>query len=458
MRSRIERIMRLACLIVLAAGIGSRFSCAATWATGPQQRSPKPRGTVLSAESTRKRALPHGEGTKHCRLGGATDGATIGGPVRGAEAPPKTAVPALQAGTVPGIFGISGPTASSQAQPPPSMAHALVALGSNLGDRASLLQGAVDALAAAPGVRLLSHSAWIETAPVGGPAGQQPFLNGAALLETRLEPEALHALLLEIERRAGRQRSQRWGPRTLDLDLLLYDECVLQTAELQIPHPRLALRRFVLLPACQIAPQMRHPQIGWTISQLLQHLESAPPYFAIAATSQAVAEWLAEFASQAAGCRLIADPLAGLPPPQHPSAAAGSLAHAPPLELARARAVAIDRRAWSEPQRPAISSFWIEQHLAEALLQAAIPPEQMHAQWLHVAEHAMPPKLLIVYVTPEAATEPALRPHAWPKLADLARRTGRGPLLWIEAAPPDEAAEEILAAIEGMQTTHTPGA
>lgn len=331
------------------------------------------------------------------------------------------------------------------------MAHALIALGSNLGDRSQTLQAAVDALAAAPAVRVLQQSAWIETSPIGGPADQQPFLNGAVLLETSLDPESLHALLLDIEQRAGRQRTQRWGPRTLDLDLLLYDECVLQTADLVVPHPRLALRPFVLVPAAQVAPHMRHPHIGWTIAQLLDHLEHAVPYFAIAATSPPLAEWLAEFACQATGCRLIADPLVGLPL-QPGSPGAGGLANAHPLEHARIRASAIDRRTWPHPLQPAVSSFWIEQHLAEALAQTPEQSEHVHAQWQSVAEHVMPPKLLVVYVAPEAVLEPAACPKAWPLLAELARRPGRGPLLWIEGISPDAAAEEILAAVEGMQS------
>jgi 2-amino-4-hydroxy-6-hydroxymethyldihydropteridine diphosphokinase len=332
------------------------------------------------------------------------------------------------------------------------MAHALIALGSNLGDRATLLQEAVASLAGSAGVRLIRHSSWVETAPIGGPAGQQPFLNGAVVVETSLEPEALHALLLDLECRAGRQRERRWGPRTLDLDLLLYDDCVRQTPKLHIPHPRLALRRFVLAPAAEVAPEMRHPQIGWTIRQLLDHLDHAVPYFAIAASSAAVAEWLADFASQAAGCRLIADPLAGLPP-VHAAVGAANLGQAPPLEQARLRTPAIDRRTWPDPLCPAVSSFWIEQHLAEALTRNTPQPEFVHTAWQGVVEHVMPPKLLVVYTTPEMHTHPALAPPAWPKLLELARRPGLGPILWIHGAPPDEAAAEMLAAIDGMQPT-----
>lgn len=332
------------------------------------------------------------------------------------------------------------------------MAHALIALGSNLGDRAQALQAAVDALASAPAVHVLERSAWIETAPVGGPADQPPFLNGAVLLQTSLPPQALHALLVDIEQRAGRECTGRWGPRKLDLDLLLYDECVLQAADLLLPHPRLAVRRFVLAPAAQVAPHMRHPQIGWTISQLLHHLEHAVPYFAIAATSAQLAEWLAEFVCQAGNCWLIADPLVGLRlEPGFPGT--GGLAQAPPLEHARIRAMAIDRRTWPDLQQAAVSAFWIEQHLAAALEAACEQPERIQTEWQAVAEHVMPPKLLVVYVAPEAALGSAAKPPGWTILAELARRPGRGPLLWLEGLPPETAAEELLAAIEGMQST-----
>jgi 2-amino-4-hydroxy-6-hydroxymethyldihydropteridine diphosphokinase len=124
------------------------------------------------------------------------------------------------------------------------MAICLVGLGSNLGDRTHYLMQALAALRAAQGVRLLGHSTLVETPPVGGPPDQPPYLNAAALLDTALAPAELLARLQGIEAALGRTRGERWGPRTIDLDLLLYDEAVVDTPELTIPHPQLHQRAF----------------------------------------------------------------------------------------------------------------------------------------------------------------------------------------------------------------------
>jgi len=154
--------------------------------------------------------------------------------------------------------------------------RALIGLGSNLGDRRGILDGAVAALAATPGVTVRGVSSYHETAPVGGRPGQGPFLNAAASLETNLDPRALHARLREIENRAGRIRAVRWGERTLDLDLLLFGGLILETPELTVPHPRMALRRFVLAPLVEIAPQHADPVTGRSLQDLLMNLDRRP--------------------------------------------------------------------------------------------------------------------------------------------------------------------------------------
>jgi len=131
---------------------------------------------------------------------------------------------------------------------PPSPVHAYIALGSNLGDRAAHLRFALDSLAATPGLRVLRTSSFHETAPVGGPPGQGPYLNAAALLETTLSPRALLDTLLAIESQAGRTRSIPNAPRTLDLDLLLYSDVAISEPDLHVPHPRMWGRSFVVQP------------------------------------------------------------------------------------------------------------------------------------------------------------------------------------------------------------------
>ncbi|HEX6963602.1 MAG TPA: 2-amino-4-hydroxy-6-hydroxymethyldihydropteridine diphosphokinase [Lacipirellula sp.] len=184
------------------------------------------------------------------------------------------------------------------------MAFALIALGSNLGDRAAQLRQAVDALAKLPQTHLLARSRWHETAPVGGAAGQGPFLNAAALLSTSLSPAELLRRLSAIESERGRKRDERWSARTLDLDLLLYDELVIDSAELTIPHPRMVYRPFILAPAAEVAPWMLHAESGWTVGGLLRHLQEAPPSIGVAGDADAVKQvagkingWLASAVS-----------------------------------------------------------------------------------------------------------------------------------------------------------------
>lgn len=141
------------------------------------------------------------------------------------------------------------------------MSLACIALGANLGDPASTLRAAFAALADLPDSRLLARSALYLSAPVGL-SGQPDFVNAAARIETSLSPEALLDALLAIEQQFGRMRGERNGPRTLDLDLLLYDDRVISTPRLTVPHPRLHLRAFVLLPLADLDPDLPLPGRG----------------------------------------------------------------------------------------------------------------------------------------------------------------------------------------------------
>ena len=162
------------------------------------------------------------------------------------------------------------------------MPQCLIGLGSNLGDRRGLLDAALARLQRHPNIEVVRQSRHHETLPVGGPCAQPAYLNAAAVLQTSLPPQALLAELQKIETDLGRQRIEHWGPRTIDLDLLLYDDLTLTAHDLVIPHPRMAWRRFVLEPAAEVAPEMLHPGIGWTIARLLEHLNLTPWYLAMA--------------------------------------------------------------------------------------------------------------------------------------------------------------------------------
>lgn len=141
---------------------------------------------------------------------------------------------------------------------------ACIGLGGNVGDAAGTVRAAFDALAGLPGSRLLATSRLYRT-PAWGLTDQPDFINAAAVLETTLAPQALLAAMLGVERAAGRDRSDdvpRWGPRTLDLDLLLYGDAVLDLPGLQVPHPRLLERAFALVPLVEAAPDVLIPGIG----------------------------------------------------------------------------------------------------------------------------------------------------------------------------------------------------
>lgn len=139
---------------------------------------------------------------------------------------------------------------------------AYLGLGSNLGDRLGHLQLAVDALARVPGVRVNAVSRVYETAPVGGPP-QDPYLNAVVAIETKLDPYELLRCCQEIEALAARERGERWGPRTLDIDLLLVDDARLEEDELTIPHPRMWERGFVLAPLRDVAPELVDAGLTW---------------------------------------------------------------------------------------------------------------------------------------------------------------------------------------------------
>jgi 2-amino-4-hydroxy-6-hydroxymethyldihydropteridine diphosphokinase len=146
--------------------------------------------------------------------------------------------------------------------------RAFIAFGSNLGDRHAHLLAARERLCATAGIDCRAASSLYESQPCGGPGGQGLYLNAVLEIATELAPYDLLQVLQTIEQDLGRVRNERWAERTIDLDLLLYDDLILQTGTLTLPHPRLHERAFVLLPCAEIAPMLLHPLYGRTILQL----------------------------------------------------------------------------------------------------------------------------------------------------------------------------------------------
>ncbi|MBW3597340.1 MAG: 2-amino-4-hydroxy-6-hydroxymethyldihydropteridine diphosphokinase [Planctomycetes bacterium] len=313
------------------------------------------------------------------------------------------------------------------------MAQALVSLGANLGDRSARLVRAVAAVGASPWLQLATRSPWHETAPVGGPAGQPAFLNGAMLLETSRSPQELLNVLMAIEKDAGRRRETQWDARTLDLDLLLYDDVVLDTLELTLPHARMAYRRFVLAPACEAAPQMQHPLIGWTVRRLLDHLNHTPHYLAITGPPGAGKTQLAERVAENSGAVFCADPFSE------------KIADCT-IDEARARITtrgAALEQALAGSTSGVVSDFWIEQ--SRACVDGL--PEDGFA--------SSPAARLVVIVEPSVcgdATPGNVDAEDYAaKLRRLATCPGRGPYLVVGLDDFEHAVREASAAMLAMR-------
>ncbi|HPQ40748.1 MAG TPA: 2-amino-4-hydroxy-6-hydroxymethyldihydropteridine diphosphokinase, partial [bacterium] len=139
-----------------------------------------------------------------------------------------------------------------------------IGIGSNLGDALTHCEGAVSALRRIPEIPAIRVSGWYRTEPFGT-INQPWFINGVAVMKTTLQPLQLLDICLSLELQHGRNRGSHWGPRTLDLDLLLWENRVMTSARLVIPHPWMHRRRFVLLPLCDLAPDWRHPLLNATM-------------------------------------------------------------------------------------------------------------------------------------------------------------------------------------------------
>ncbi|MEX2317532.1 MAG: 2-amino-4-hydroxy-6-hydroxymethyldihydropteridine diphosphokinase [Pirellulales bacterium] len=293
------------------------------------------------------------------------------------------------------------------------MATCLIALGSNLGDRAATLQAAIREIGSLPETRLARHSRWYAYPALGGLSGQPDFLNAAAVVDTALAPFTFFEHLLQIETQHGRRRTGRWAARTLDIDLLLYEDQVLDTPSLVVPHPRMSYRRFVLQPAAEIATDMVHPMIGWSIGELQRHLDRARDWAAIVSPSHAARRDLCELATTRFGAKML------------------------DREISHSREI--------EDLWPASITTWLalpaSRHQIEGC--ASISPTVLRQQ-----PAAGLPKLTVLVDAPKSQ-ESVDDTINWSKLQ---RQPGRGPTLWIRTTDRTEVARELSAAIESVWT------
>ncbi|HEY5313129.1 MAG TPA: 2-amino-4-hydroxy-6-hydroxymethyldihydropteridine diphosphokinase [Pirellulales bacterium] len=349
------------------------------------------------------------------------------------------------------------------------MALTLIGLGSNLGDRSAQLERALQLLCSGGDCSLIRRSAWYRTQPVGGPPGQGVFLNGAAVVETSLDPHAVHARLLAVENQLGRRREVRWGPRNIDLDLLLYDDHVIQSATLNVPHPRMVVRRFVLVPAVEIAADWLHPTLGWTLGRLLNHLDAAAPYLAITGPPAAGKTTLAASLAADGSAALIADPIEELLVAAFYADPSGRGLQTEEQFTARRRAaleqVVAQAPAWS------VSDFWIGQ--SQAFARAFLQPEQAGAferWWQQTVAGAAQPKLLVALDAPAAELQRRItaRGHGYERRLDVpqlerlssafAEQLARpwGALLRLSNTTRDEALAELRAALAAIDSPCLP--
>lgn len=313
-----------------------------------------------------------------------------------------------------------------------------------------MLDRAAERLDDLPHTRLVARSRWHETLAVGGPAGQPRFLNGAALLETALDPHRLLAQLLLIEEQFGRQRGTRWAQRPLDLDLLLYDRVSLETPQLTVPHPRMAWRRFVLEPAAEIAAEMVHPVTGWTIGRLLENLNAREKYVAVTGLAAQRVPLVEEVARRRAVWR-IHEPLPPFPLRSRATGPSGATI-GEGLECMDRWAAWLDRGRpeWGRAATVAMSDFWFGE--CAALGQALLPPDQSRElvrRFEGIRHRVVEPQLLVWLDPPnEVASQPWA--SAQQALREDLSRPGHCPVLRLAGADASVWLEELLGALDSM--------
>jgi 2-amino-4-hydroxy-6-hydroxymethyldihydropteridine diphosphokinase len=344
-----------------------------------------------------------------------------------------------------------------------AVAVCLIGLGSNLGDRAHSLHRALASLRSHPRLNVAAVSTFHETQAVGGPGKQAAFLNAAATIITDLPPTDLLAILLETEQKLGRAPAQRWSARIIDLDLLLYSDQIISTPTLTVPHPRLAIRRFVLEPAVEIAQDMRHPQFGWTLGQLLRHLHTAANYVAITGPILEEPSRLTETVSQGIATHRIQTRAfrERLFAAHTDSAGLGLKTQLEFLD----KCVAKLAEAMQRGSEWLVTDFWLCELLVHArMLLGRADRRRYEEVWQAQSREGVPPKLIVYLDRPAEDVQRtkshlaggySMRPPQFAKeLQREVMKPGRGPYLALDVADLDRACIEVEAAVQAMGESH----
>ncbi len=336
----------------------------------------------------------------------------------------------------------------------PSVATCLIGLGANQGDRAANLAAAVELLSESHEISVQRESrAYSSPAAVGGTL-QDDFLNSALTLQTTLAPRQLLSALQQVERQLGRRREDRWAAREIDLDLLLYDDLVLAEADLFLPHPRMAFRRFVLEPAAEIAPDFVHPTTKFTVKQLLSRLDKLPRRIAITGAACQQNKRLARDAADASNAQLVEEPRSAELPNRRAELIASPFCQTA-LELAdRQRSVLrvrLDPSTALAANATEISSSWVGDSYALAkLLLPRAELNEFERRWesLQNADELDRTTLIVVLLAPGDCEWAGPLQAEIMRLATMPRRS---PWLLLDAGDSAWALKEVVAAIEAMQ-------
>lgn len=340
------------------------------------------------------------------------------------------------------------------------MQRCLIGIGSNLADPAGQIEAACSRLQADPRVAVIARSRCYHSPAVGGPKRQADFQNAAILIDTDLQPCELLAFLQQVENEAGRMRDERWAARTLDLDLLLYDQRVQQDPLLTLPHPRMSFRRFVLLPAAEIAADMIHPTSGLPISKLLRQSDAREDYVAICGCDpRATATLIRELQIGNLVHGLFATPDDGRDElhstsPTLPTA----------LELLTHQVDLIDAEKWQSGDRFAASDFWFDSLLDFARTSlSASEFAQFQIAWDKASSKVVPPKLVVLLDSPHESLTANEHPASMnqrisrqqceqlaERLRDRAFRHA-GAMLHVDSSDPRWIVQEVSAALQAMR-------